>query len=66
MHSGHKKKMYACGKMKNDENNNKEACTWSVRVGGWHTHIYIYYIGSCVSIMTVVFGKYESGRINYV
>ena len=66
MHSGHKKKMCACGKMKNDENNNKEACTWSVRVAGWYTHIYIYYIGSCVGIMAVVFGKYESGRINYV
>ena len=35
-------------------------------VDGWYIHIYIYYIGSCVSVMVVVFGKYESGRINYV
>ena len=60
--------MCACGRMKNDENNNinnnKEACTWNVWVGGWY--IYIYYIGSCVSVMVVVFEKYESGRINYV
>ena len=30
-------------------------------------YIYIYYIGSCVSvILVVVFGKYESDRTNYV
>ena len=56
--------MCACGRMKNDENNNKEACTWNVWLGGWY--IYIYYIGSCVSVMILVFEKYESGRINYV
>ena len=50
----------------NDENNNKEACTWSVWVGGCYIHIYLYYIGGCVSVMLVVFEKYESGRINYV
>ena len=56
--------------MKNDENNNinnnKEACTWSGWVSEWYIHIYLYYIGGCVSVMLVVFEKYESGRINYV
>ena len=32
----------------------------------WVDGIYIYYIGSCVSVMILVFEKYESGRINYV
>ena len=41
----------------------KVVCVW---VGGWYVHIYIYYNDSCVSVMVVVFGKYESGRINYV
>ena len=62
--------MRACGRMKNYENNNinnnKEACTWSGWVSEWYIHIYLYYIGSCVSVMVVVFRKYESGRINCV
>ena len=30
-------------------------------------YIYIYYIGSCVSVvMVVIFGKYENDIINYV
>ena len=37
-------------------------------VSGWMvcTYLYIYYNNSCVSVMVVVFGKYENGRINYV
>ena len=40
----------------------REAC----ECGGWYIYIYIYYIGSCVSVvMVVVFEKYESSKINY-
>ena len=53
-------------RMKDDDddnnNNNKgdKHCAWSL----W---VYIYIIGSCVGVvMVVVFGKYESGRINYI
>ena len=65
-----KKRMGAWGSMKNDENNNNNKedmhCAWSVSVVD---DIYIYYIGSCVSVvMVVVFRKkihiYENDRIN--
>ena len=37
-------------------------------VSGWMVciYLYIYYNDSCVSVMVVVFGKYESGKMNYV
>ena len=37
-------------------------------VSGWMvcTYLYMYYNNNCVSVMVVVFGKYESGKMNYV
>ena len=55
--------MCECVDENNNINNNKRHGVW---VGGWYVHIYIYYNDSCVSVILVVFGKYESGRINYV
>ena len=53
--------MCACGRMKNDENNNnKEGTVCGVcECGGW----YIYIVSV---VMVVVFEKYKNDRINYV
>ena len=54
-----------------DENNNiinnkRHACGACEWMDGMYIFIYIYYNDSRVSVMVLVFGKYENGRINYV
>ena len=67
-------KRHACGVCEwVDENNNiinnkRHACGACEWMDGMYIfiYIYIYYNDSRVSVMVLVFGKYESGRINYV
>ena len=58
--------MRACGRMMKIIIIKKAQCVECVSVVD-DIYIYIYYIGSCVSVvMVVIFGKYENDIINYL